>query len=387
VRILEATDFYYPWIAGPAPFIQNLSTGLAELGHDVSIVCPSPTGRPYTEPGNPEHHRVRTWSVPVGYQLRAGFPLVDLAGYSRAWRPDIVHIHHPFPISLSALSFAKLGHIPVVATNHTIPECSLYGMRNSRWYGPAHSTFAFYLRHVLHRADAVTTPTATAANMLRRLGFDRTVVPISNGVDMDRFRPPADEQPHEAEPIVLYTGRLDAEKDMDTLIGAIPHVLEHVTARFRIGGEGADRARLERLVKDLGVAHAVSFTGYASEQELPAVYQSSSVYAISSPVELQSISTLEAMASGLPVVAVNAGALPELVRPGVNGHLAAAGDVNAFAAGLVELIADRAQRRTMGAASRTIAQEHGLKRMVQAYNAIFQELTSEHVSRAVAGTA
>jgi glycosyltransferase involved in cell wall biosynthesis len=187
--------------------------------------------------------------------------------------------------------------------------------------------------------------------------------------------------------MVLYTGRLDAEKDMDTLIGAIPHVLQHVKARFTIGGQGADRARLEQMVRDLRVDHAVSFTGYVSEEELPAVYRRAWVYAIASPVELQSISTLEAMASGLPVVAVDAGALPELVRPGINGYLAAAGDVKTFAANIVKLIANSGQRRTMGAASRTIAQEHALQGMVQAYNAIFQELTSEHVSRAVAGTA
>ncbi len=387
MRILEATDFYYPWIAGPAPFIQNLSSGLAGLGHDVSIVCPSPSGVPYEEQGNPEMHRVRTWPIPIGYQLRAGLPALDLTRYFRRWQPDIVHVHHPFPISLSAISLARLLRIPVVATNHTIPECSLYGLRSSRWYGAAHAMFAFYMRQVLHQANTVTTPTATAADMLRRIGFDRKIVPISNGVDTARFHPRPNGHQDPAEPIVLYTGRLDAEKDMDTLIRAIPYVLEHLKARFQIGGQGADRPRLEQLARDTGVAHAVSFTGFVTEQELPTVYQKASIYAIPSPVELQSISTLEAMASGLPVVAVDAGALPELVRPGVNGYLAARGDERAFAAHIVDLIADQHGRRMMGAASRTIAQEHSVKHMVHAYHAIFRELTSEHVSRAFAGTA
>jgi len=373
VRVLEVTDFYYPWIAGPAPFIRNLSVGLAERGHDVVIACPSPTGNPYDEPDSPPRHRVRTFPVPFGYRLRAGFPLVDLARFMRSWRPDVVHIHHPFPISLAAVLSAKMHGIPVVATNHTIPECTLFGIRSSSWYRPAERALAVEIKLVLRSADAVTTPTTTAANMLRELGFRGAVTPISNGVDTTRFRPDPDTRTADI-PTILYTGRLDDDKDMDTLIQALPTVLSQVDAKVRIGGEGTDRIRLERLVADMGLSRQVSFTGYVSDEDLPAVYREATVYCISSRVELQSISTLEAMASGLPVVAVDAGALPELIRPGQNGFLSPPGDSETFADAIVAVLCDRCLARRYGDASRVIAQGHSTGAMISQYERVLDDV-------------
>src|SRR5579862_3436961 len=155
MRILEATDFYYPWIAGPAPFIQNLSRGLVNCGHEVVIACPSPTGRPYDELGSPRLHRVRTFPIPFGYRLRAGIPLVDMHRVVRTWQPDVIHFHHPFPISVAAVFAAKTQHIPLVATNHTIPECTLYGLQRTPVRRPATIALSAYIRMILNRADAV----------------------------------------------------------------------------------------------------------------------------------------------------------------------------------------------------------------------------------------
>lgn len=296
MRVLEATDFYYPWIAGPAPFIRNLSSGLVDRGHDVVIVCPSTTGSPYDEHGRPPAHRVRTWAVPFGYNLRSGLPYFDARRFVRAWRPDVVHIHHPFPISSIALVVARSEGIPVVATNHTVPSCTLFGLQNTMLYGPVSSVFGAYLKALLGKCSIVTTPTATAAAMLHDIGYRGSIRPVSNGVDTTRFRPLDSVAPRSGDvPTVLYTGRLDDDKDMDTVIDAIPHVLEKQPARFRIGGEGTDRARLEAKVAGMGLSHAVEFTGYVSDIDLPHVYASADLYVIASRVELQSLSTMEAM--------------------------------------------------------------------------------------------
>lgn len=387
MRVLEATDFYYPWIAGPAPFIRNLSAGLTARGHEVIVACPSPTGRAYTENGslNLHLHRIRTWPIPLGYQLRAGFPVVDLDCLVRRWQPDIIHIHHPFPISLAALAVGRRSRIPVVATNHTIPECSLYGLRQSRLYRPAHALFSWYIRRVLGTCKAVTTPTATAARMLQELGFQDPIDVISNGVDTERFYPSSSQESRTV-PTVLYTGRLDPEKDMDTFLGAISIVLQSCGAHFRIGGEGTDRRRLEQMVHDRGLSEHVAFTGYVNDDELPQVYRGADIYAITSPVELQSIATLEAMASGLPTVAVEAGALPELVIPNHNGFLPPPGDVRLFAEALVTLITKQALRRKMGQESRRMAESHSVDQTVSQYESVFRRLRSERIPRVVCGS-
>src|SRR5579884_349146 len=386
MKILEVTDFYYPWIGGPAPLVQALSRSLTERGHEVRIICASPTGKRDVEPGPPPIHRVASLGVPFGYRLRAGLPLLDMRRMLGGWRPDVVHIHHPFPISLTALAWARALGLPVVATNHTIPECSLYGLRNHLAYRAVESLFSFHIRTVLGLADVVATPTQTAVVQLKDLGFRRPVVAISNGVDADRFAPPNESQ-QAGTPLVLYTGRLDAEKELDTLIAAIPYVVERMDARFRIGGEGTDRRRLEEAVAEAGLTNRVEFSGYVPEVELPNVYRQASLYVMPSPVELQSISTLEAMASGLPVVAVGAGALPELVKPGINGYLVGRGDAPAFAEAIVRILQDGMRRETMGRAARETALHHGVQAMIAAYEQIFERLVCEQLPRAVARAA
>lgn len=386
VKVLEATDFYYPWIAGPAPLIRNLSSGLIEHGHDVVIAGPSPIGQPYDEHDPSAIHRVRTWPVPFGYRLRAGAPFVDLNRMVMRWRPDIIHIHHPFPISLAALYAGCLHGVPVVATNHTIPECTLFGLKNSRLYSPVRKAFSIHINTVLRSASAVATPTRTAAALLRDNGFTKHVQCISNGVDTQRFHPRTNDF-LDGVPVVLYTGRLDDDKGIETLIRAVPIVLARVQARFRIGGEGTDRERLERLVIDMGLTQVVEFSGYVPEEELPDVYRSASLFAISSTVELQSISTLEAMASGLPIVAANAGALPEIVRPGVNGVLVEPGNANAFGEAIVVIIQNEIERRTMGLQSRMIGEEHSLGQMTSQYESLFRNLMHERTAGAVHGAA
>jgi glycosyltransferase involved in cell wall biosynthesis len=392
VKVLEATDFYYPWIAGPAPLIRNLSTGLVESGHEVVIACPSPTGGAFEEDGPPRTHRVRTAPLPFGYKLRGGAPLIDLSRFVSRWRPDVIHIHHPFLISLSALAAGRIQGVPVVATNHTIPECTLFGIRDSWMYGAARRTLAVHIRTVLGRAQAVATPTQTAAGLLRDMGFRGEVEVVSNGVDTARFHPAMAPEGGESgeppgEPVVLYTGRLDDDKDMNTFIHAIPHVLARAKAIFRIGGEGTDRGRLERLVASLGLSHSVVFSGYVDEEALPHVYSAATIYAISSRVELQSITTLEAMASGLPVVAVDAGALPELVKSGINGELVAPGDSKAFGEAIADILVDHNKRRTMGRQSRMIAELHSVGAMVGQYERLFRRVTHEHASGPVYGAA
>ena len=387
MRIMEVTDFYFPWIAGPAPFIRNLSSGLALLGHDVTIVCPSPTGKPYTEKSDGiELHRVRTLPVPFGYKLRAGLPVADMFNLSGSWKPDVIHIHHPFPVSAAGVIAARARGIPIVATNHTIPDCTLFGIRDSPFFSPAKAAFSLEIRAVLSSASVVTTPTKTAANMLRDIGFRRDIVPISNGVDTDRFRPDQS-QDRDDLPVVLYTGRLDDDKDMDTFVQAIPVVLARTQCRFRIGGEGTDRARLERMVEDMGLNEAVTFTGYVSDTGLPSVYQNASLYAIPSRVELQSISTLEAMASGLPIVAVDAGALPELVQNGVNGYLTAPGDWQSFGDRVAGILQDQEMAAEMGRMSRGIAEGHSVGAMITQYERVLDLATTNTAMETAYGAA
>jgi glycosyltransferase involved in cell wall biosynthesis len=382
VKIGIVTDFYYPWIGGPAAAIRNLGHGLTARGHEVALLAPSPHGRFAVEAdGGMTVTRVPTVRAPVGYNLRMALPPRGVKAWLDHAQPDVVQIHHPFPLSTAAAFAAGRRGLPLVATNHTIPECSLWGLRNIRpAYRGATWAFGLWLRRFLGTADIVTTPTDTAAGMLRHVGYRGSVRVISNGLDTERFRPgPPDERLRaqlglDGRPIVLYTGRLDPEKEMDTWLRAAALISRTMDAQFIVGGEGTDRPRLEALAADLGVGGRVHFIGYLSDADFPALYRLADVYLMLAPVELQSISTLEAMASGLPVVAAAAGALPELVRHGRNGHLVPPADPLSAGTALTTLLADRPLREMMGGISRRIALGHDLQRTISSYEQVFDEL-------------
>jgi glycosyltransferase involved in cell wall biosynthesis len=294
-------------------------------------------------------------------------------------------VHHPFPLGFATVRAARGLGIPVVAVNHTIPECSLYGMRDVRGLYPfAVGAFRRYLIWFLQQASAICTPTETAARLLRGMPVRRPVEVISNGIDTLRFTPTADPRAARAmlglpeKPIVLYTGRLDDEKDMPTWIRAAAMALKEVDAHLVIGGQGTARPALERLARDLGIEQHVTFPGYYPVAQLPRLYQSASVYCITSAVELQSISTLEALASGLPVVAAQARALPELVEDGVNGYLARPGDPQAFAAALVRLVRAPELGQCMGAAGRRRAEEHSLGVVARRHEQLLLRVAESH---------
>jgi glycosyltransferase involved in cell wall biosynthesis len=379
VRIGLVTDYYYPWIAGPSAVVRALGRGLASRGHNVSLIAPSPDGAPGRETEGPfDVWRVRTVRAPVGYNLRvAVWPRGPVGEWLEAFRPDVIHVHHPFAISASAIFVSRRRQIPVVATNHTIPECSLWGIRAvPGLYPAARVTFAAWLRYLLERCDSVATPTESAAEALRALGYRREVVAISNGVDTQRFAPgPPDPRLREAlgldaRPVVLYTGRLDAEKQMDVWLRAAQEVAYVHDVQFLVGGRGTDDSRLRALAERVGLARRLHFMGYLDDSVYPAVYRLADVYCITSPVELQSISTLEAVASGLPVVAVRAGALPELVLDGENGYCVEPGNHQETARAIMILLRDDDKRVQMGRRSRAVALGHEVDRCVEAYESL-----------------
>lgn len=317
--------------------------------------------------------RLRTAPLPFGYGVRLALPVTETRRWLQRVSPDVVHIHHPFPLSASAALAARAAGLPLVATNHTIPECSLWGLREHRLlYSAAHAAFARWLIILLRQCHTVVTPTETAAQLLRAAGFDRPVIPISNGIDTSRFSPgPAPDHLRQRfrlddRPVVLYTGRLDAEKQMEVWLRAAARASERVDAQFVIGGEGTAKRDLQRLARELRIDNRTRFIGYLDEETYPSLYRLAQVYVMMSPVELQSISTLEAIASGLPVVAAAAGALPELVSD-ENGHVTERGDWKAAGDAIAHVLSNDATRHGMEEKSRQCALRHDMRRSVEQY--------------------
>ncbi len=382
MKVMIVADTYAPDVNGASYFAQRLAAGLA-AEHEVHVVAPSRTTRASSKPvhSGVVEHRVPSVPVLLARGFRVGVP-VGLA--RRAWdlvasvRPDVVHVQSHFVLGRAMVAAANRAGVRVVATNHFMPENLLH-------YAPVGAA----ARRRLHRwawrdaarvfagADVVTAPTPFAAALAESSGVRGPVLPLSCGLDLTRFNPDqrgerfrrAHRLP--ASPVLAYVGRLDPEKNVHELIEALALVRTRHDVHLLVVGEGQERRRLEALAVELGVAGSVTFTGFVPDEELPEAYAAADVFGIPGTAELQSLVTLEAMASGLPVLGVDAGALPHLVRHGENGWRYRHGDVPALADRLGQLLDSPERAAVMGARSRAIAAQHDLGATLEAFVGLY----------------
>lgn len=386
MKIIIASDLHYPTINGVATFSRNLARGLAARGHEVLVIAPSQNGKKCKEvDGN--HIIVRTVSIPFPFyqNFRISLnPNREVKKIIDDFDPDVIHIQMLMWIGQAAMKFGNKMGIPIVSTNHAMPENL---MDNLRLLAPVSRPINYILKaygaRFHSKADFVTLPTQSAIDMFG--AESKITVPmeaVSNGIDLSRFNPGKVSDdiyekfnlPKKA-PIISYIGRLDAEKHLPVLLNAFVRVKEALPdAHLLVVGDGTERLGLRALAHDLKVEDDVTFTGRVSDEELEQLHRVGTVFCMPSPAELQSIATLEAMASGQPVVAVDAGALKELCQDQRNGYLCEQDDDVMIADGLIAIASDAKLRKKMSKESLAIAETHDLETTLQRFEAIYSGL-------------
>ena len=379
LRVLIGADTFLPHVNGAARFAERLAAGLVARGHDVHVMAPSDGHRNtgvFTEviEGEPmTMHRLPSWRFLPHDWLTFVLPW-RAKHYARRVlddvKPDVVHIQSHIIIGRGLAREAKKRGIPLIATNHvmaenildftTLPDFLDRIFVKLAW-ADAKRTFAL--------TRAVTTPTRRAADFLESTIDIHGVIPVSCGIDRSNYT--ADLEPRDANRI-LFVGRLTSEKGIDVVLHALAQLDPALNATFDVVGGGDQRRNLEQLAAQLGVADRVTFHGHASEEDLRSLYTRASVFAIASIAELQSIATMEAMASGLPIVAANAVALPHLVHDGENGYLCEPGDADELAARLTDVLtAEPDERRRMQQASLDGVRVHDIGRTLDTFEALY----------------
>lgn len=380
MKILLAGQAYYRRDNGQAVFTITLAEGLAAAGHAVMVLAPA-AGR---QPAQWREQGVAVQAIPA-------LPLLDNTNVTLfsgslvsdaldQFQPDVVHIQDHYFLSRAVLRAARGRGIVAVGANHFLPENLtdniLRGLPLVRAVQPLLNRLLWRnMLGVYNQLAAVSTPTETAAAILRAQAIRPPVSAISCGVDVQRFQPrPALDRALMRrqyglaldKTILLYVGRIDREKGLDRFIQALAQSGRR-DLQLAIGGKGAFRPELEQLCAELRLRDQVVFTGFVPDEDLPRLLNSVDIFAMPSHAELQSIATLEAMASGLPVLAANARALPELVSPGVNGLLFDPQNISHMVSAIDSLMAQHSQWKRMGAASRAVAEHHAHERVVKRY--------------------
>ncbi|MFE3450744.1 glycosyltransferase [Nonomuraea sp. NPDC059194] len=379
-RVLISTDTYPPDVNGAAYFTHRLATGLAARGNDVHVICQSDEGpaKASVEDGVVVH-RLRSAPLLVHPTMRVTVP-ARLDRLVRAIEPDVLHTQGHFVVGRAAMAAARRNGVPIVATNHFMPDNLFQFAHIPATLREKAGRLAWRdFSRIFSRADHLTTPTPLAAKLLADQGFAREVEPVSCGIDLTRFHPHAEPKAWARKAFglpdretILFVGRLDEEKRLDELVRALPYVLNSTDAQVALVGKGNQRAELERLAGRIGVGDRVFFLGFVPDEAMPQAFAAADVFAMPGVAELQSIATLEAMASGLPVVAADAMALPHLVED--NGYLFEPGDVIGLAGRLTALLTDADLRARAGRASRELALTHDHQASLARFEEIYAEV-------------
>lgn len=282
-------------------------------------------------------HRLKSARWPKHDWIRFAYPWRINANARRVLeqvQPDVVHIQSHLLIGRGTSTEAKRKKIRLVATNHFMPENLIEhtGLPKVVWPLAVWLTWRDAAR-ILRRAAEVTTPTRKAADYLEEKAGLVGVHAVSCGIRASDYTPVFGPR---TENRIVFCGRVTGEKQIDKLLEAVALLPADLDARLDVIGDGDQRRNLEAQATRLGIRQRVTFTGRISDDDLRAHLSRATVFAMPSIAELQSIATMEGMASGLPVVAANAMALPHLVRDGENGYL--------FPPGNVPALADRLER-------------------------------------------
>jgi 1,2-diacylglycerol 3-alpha-glucosyltransferase len=387
MRILMASHGYPPTVSGVTLVVQKVARAMVQRGHKVTVITASEHGEPYRDKDEGvQLIRIRAAFNP--FWKEAPIPFIgqnDLEEIVGEVQPDILHAHES---AFLGMQVARLDHgadLPRVASCYYVPRfAARYLTWNDEPREVVESLVRFYSTWFYNHFDHVVF--STAAHRAYFVSKDLMVATsvISNGVDTQRYRPPSagtalqDEEietrhqlpPH---PRILFVSRLAKDKEIDVLIEAMPILWERHGAHLLLAGRGDDRQRLESVTRDLGLEHCVHFLGFVPEEDLPSIYRLSDLFAIASICEVQSLPTLQGAATGLPLVATDAVALPELVHSGLNGLLVEPGQPKALAEAVSQILGDPELASEMGQASLPIAQEHAETRTFDHYEDLYHE--------------
>jgi phosphatidylinositol alpha 1,6-mannosyltransferase len=385
MRIVIVTDQYPPMVGGVPTVTRQLATDLANLGHQVWVVAPSYGSRDiYRIEQKVRVYRFSSFEWPTYEDLRIAFlPFFPIRRLLKKADPDVIHIHSPVVLGNIAQILAGSLRKPVVVTNHYLPINFSHALTTDPLLGRPFNTVTYsYLVHFCNRCEYVTAPTATALNLLYEHGLRAPARTISNGIDLAHFCPgPPDETLRQrlhlpgSGPLILSVNRLSQEKRIDVLIEAMGKMRQ--PAYLAIAGSGPGAEELRAKVDALQLHERVGFLGFVSDFDLVPLYRLADVFAIASEADLQSLTTMNAMACGLPVVAANSYALPELVHHEVNGFLFAPGDSTQMAGYLDHLVSHAHVRQRMGGQSLAIIAAHDRLRVLEEWETLYRRLSNE----------
>lgn len=378
MKIAFFTDSFFPFITGITISVWDLARSLADRGHEIHIIAPTPKAF-FLEYPNVFLRRVQAF--PVGWiypGLSLAHPFNEkIHRYVEDHGFDLVHFHTPLGLGRLAAAVARRQKIPLIGTYHTAIDSRVYRAHcklNSHIFD---SFVRGYIDFFYKPCDLMSIPTSAYAAEVAALGLTFPTRVISNGIDLKKFPPVDPEEIRCRYPgkIVLSVGRVAQEKNLPFLLEAWPQLQDE--AHLLIVGGGPMEGELRERVKEKGLRN-VHLLGMVPHEELilSGYHRAADVFVMTSMIEVQGIALMEAQAAGLPSVGINSGGTKDLIVDGENGFLVEPGDQEGFVAAVRRLLADDLLRDRMRNATLREIQKHDLRHVAKVWEGIYEELVA-----------
>jgi len=390
MKIFYALETFLPHISGVTISTDRLADYFSQdKKNKVYMITASPNGDFQIDSDSHNYTiiRIKSHSNPIRKKLKVSYlASLHIRKILDDFKPDIIHIQDPFFISQSLAFEAKKRKIPVIATQHCSLEFPLTYLKLPKFLQKTtEKTMAKVLAAFINNyCKTLITPSEFIKKQAIKWEINIPVEIISNGVDLDAFAKSriSEEflkkykiEDFISKPIVLYSGRIDKDKNLETLIKAIPLVLKEVDVNFLFLGGGDLKEELIRQMadEDCSFKENVCFLGPIESQDsdLAKFYRLATLFVMPSPIEAQSLATMEAMASGLPVVAAKKGALPELIKNRENGFLVEAFNPEEYAKAIIEIIKNKNLRKKLEKKSLELIAYHDSEKTFQKIKKIY----------------
>lgn len=382
LHVAIVTETYPPEVNGVAMTLGRMVRGLLARGHRVSLTRPRQHAADVPDAaGQTVTTLVRGLPIPGYPGLRFGLPAPRLLRRQwRAERPDVVQVVTEGPLGASAIAVARELNIPVISEFHT----NFHAYSRHYGMGWCEDLVTAHLRRLHNRSAITLVPSHQLGIDLMRRGYQRVRV-VARGVDTRLFDPARRSQALRAawgaaagDLVVAHVGRLAPEKNLPLLNTAFTAIRRHVPdARLLLVGDGPSRRQLE-----VHRPHCI-FAGMRHGEDLAAHYASADLFLFPSMTETYGNVTLEAMASGLPLVAYRMAAAAELIRHGHNGMLADPGASDQFVRAALDLVTRPGARARIAAEARQSVASHDWERIHERLESVMREVIAHPTLPAV----
>lgn len=378
LRIGLFTDTYAPQVNGVAISLQLVSEGLQRRGHQVTIFAPKIPGYTDDQPGVVRLPSLKYLNDPPIYVAVLGTPRSTWSLTRKHF--DVLHAHSPLTVGLLAYFTASTKNLPLIYTYHTsITDYTHYLKviggtslirHAARWFSTTSTNLG----------DQIVVPSPKFHRLLMEQKVDKPIHTIPNGIDLTNFKTAKNPGSFRKKlglkadaPILLSVGRVAPEKNLDFLIDAFVRMSDQVPeAHLVFAGNGSALQKLEEYAAATKVNNRIHFLGMVSREELPDLLHDATIFLSASTTEVHPISVIEAIASGLPLVAVQDDAFEGMIVENENGHLTPL-DVGAFSDTLVKLLSEPEKISSYGKRSTELSEKFSIEGQVRALENLYIE--------------